>query len=135
MNVVIKVIDFAKEKMKIKKFKVWDFKEKKFDYFKLSNITVSDYKLAYERLYQFIGIWDKNMKEIYEDDVVTFKTDTKEDIGIVRYMNDYCSCVVEVKEGYALLTDISFDSLEVVGTMVEDYMYNVKGELVKREKN
>ena len=73
------------------------------------------------------------MKEIYEDDVVRFKTDTKEDIGIVRYMNDYCSCVVEVKEGYALLTDISFDSLEVVGTMVEDYMYNVKGELVKRE--
>ena len=121
--------------MKIKKFKVWDFKEKKFDYFELSNITVSDYKLAYERLYQFIGIWDKNMKEIYEDDVVTFKTDTKEDIGIVRYMNDYCSCVVEVKEGYALLTDISFDSLEVVGTMVEDYMYNVKGELVKTYDN
>ena len=119
--------------MKIKKFKVWDYKEKKFDYFDLSNITVSEYRLAYERLYQFIGILDKNMKEIYEDDVVTFKTDTKEDIGIVRYMNDYCSCVVEVEEGYALLTDISFDSLEVVGTMVEDYMYNVKGELVKRE--
>ena len=121
--------------MKIKKFKVWDYKEKKFDYFELSNITVSHYKLAYERIYQFIGIWDKNMKEIYEDDVVRFKTDTKEDIGIVRYMNDYCSCVVEVEEGYALLTDISFDSLEVVGTMVEDYMYNVKGELVKTYDN
>ena len=119
----------------MKKFKVWDFKEKKFDYFELSNITVSHYKLAYERLYQFIGIWDKNLKEIYEGDVVRFKTDTKEDIGIVRYMNDYCSCVVEVKEGYALLTDISFDSLEVVGNMVEDYMYNVKGELVKTYDN
>ena len=118
--------------MKTKKFKVWDYKEKKFDYFELSNITVSDYKLAYERLYQFIGIWDKNIKEIYEDDVVTFKTDTKEDIGIVRYMNDYCSYVVEVEEGYDLFADISFDSLEVVGTMVEDYMYNVKGELVKK---
>ena len=121
--------------MKIKKFKVWDYKEKKFDYFELSNITVSNYKLAYERLYQFIGIWDKNIKEIYEDDVVTFKTDTKEDIGIVRYMNDYCSYVVEVQEGYDLFADISFDSLEVVGTMVEDYMYNVKGELVKTYDN
>ena len=119
--------------MKIKKFKVWDCKEKNFDYFDLWNITVSDYKLAYENLYQFIGILDKNMKEIYEGDVVRFKTDTKEDIGIVRYMNDYCSYVVEVQEGYDLFADISFDSLEVVGNMVEDYMYNEKGELVKRE--
>jgi uncharacterized phage protein (TIGR01671 family) len=116
----------------LKKFKVWDFKEKKFDYFELSNITVGEYRLSYERLYQFIGILDSNMKEIYEDDVVRFKTDTKEDIGIVRYMNDYCSYVVEVQEGYDLFADISFDSLEVVGTMVEDYMYNVKGELIKK---
>ena len=121
--------------MKIKKFKVWDYKEKKFDYFELSNITVGEYRLSYERLYQFIGIWDKNMKEIYENDVVTFKTDTKEDIGIVRYMNEYCSYVVEVEEGYDLFADISFDSLEVVGNMVEDYMYNVKGELVKTYDN
>ena len=121
--------------MNNKKFKVWDYKEKKFDYFDLWNITVSDYKLAYERIYQFIGIWDKNIKEIYEDDVVRFKTDTKEDIGIVRYMNDYCSYVVEVQEGYDLFADISFDSLEIVGNMIEDYMYNEKGELVKYEKN
>lgn len=118
--------------MKIKKFKVWDSKEKKFDYFDLWNITVSDYKLAYENLYQFIGILDKNMKEIYEDDVVRFKTDTKEDIGIVRYMNDYCSYVVEVEEGYDLFADISFDSLEIVGNMIEDYMYNESGNLVKK---
>jgi uncharacterized phage protein (TIGR01671 family) len=121
--------------MKIKKFKVWDYKEKKFDYFELSNITVGEYRLSYERLYQFIGIWDKNIKEIYEDDVVRFKTDTKEDIGIVRYMNDYCSYVVEVQEGYDLFADISFDSLEVVGNMIEDYMYNEKGELVKTYDN
>lgn len=119
--------------MNNKKFKVWDSKEKKFEYFDIKNGNLFPSKFSYERIYQFIGIWDKNIKEIYEDDVVTFKTDTKEDIGIVRYMNDYCSYVVEVQEGYDLFADISFDSLEVVGTMVEDYMYNVKGELVKRE--
>lgn len=119
--------------MNNKKFRVWDFKEKKFDYFDLYNITVPDYLLARESLNQFIAILDSNMKEIYEEDVVRFKTDTKEDIGIVRYMNDYCSYVVEVQEGYDLFADISFDSLEVVGNMIEDYMYNGKGDLVKHE--
>lgn len=82
-------------------------------------------------LQQFIGITDKNMRKIYEEDVVTFKTDTKEDIGIVRYMNDYCSYVVEVKEGYDLFADISFDSLEVVGNTVEDYMWDESGKFIK----
>lgn len=121
--------------MKIKKFRVWHYEAGMFDYFELSNITVGEYRLSDKSLCQFIGIRDKNMKEIYENDVVTFKTDTKEDIGIVKYMNDYCSYVVEVDSGYDLFADIQFDSLEVVGNMVEDYMYNEKGELVKYEKN
>lgn len=121
--------------MKTKKFKVWHYEQKKFDYFELSNITVGEYRLSYERLYQFIGIWDKNMKEIYENDVVTFKTNTREYVGIVRYMNDYCSYVAETEKGFVLFPDIQFDSLEVVGNMVEDYTYNKKGELVKYEKN
>jgi uncharacterized phage protein (TIGR01671 family) len=118
--------------MNNKKFKVWDSKEKKFEYFELWNITVSDYKLAYENLYQFIGILDKNMKEIYEGDVVKFKTDTKEDIGVVQYMNDYCSYVVEVEEGFDLFADISFDSLEIIGNMIQDYLYDENGELIKK---
>ena len=82
---------------------------------------------------QFIGILDKNMKEIYEHDVVRFKTGTKKDIGVIRYFNCFCSYVVEVDDGYDLFCDILFDSLEVVGNMIEDYMYNEKGELAKRE--
>ena len=114
------------------KFKVWDYKEKKFEYFDLWNITVSDLKLAYEPLYQFIGILDKNMKEIYEGDVVKFKTGTKEDIGVVQYMNDYCSYAIEVEEGFDLFADISFDSLEILGNMLEDYIYDENGELIKK---
>ena len=120
--------------MNNKKFRVWDNIQNKFEYFNLNSITVPDRLLSQHSysVQQFIGILDSCMKEIYEDDVVRFKTDTKEDIGIVRYMNDYCSYVVEVEEGYDLFADISFDSLEVVGNMVEDYMYDEKGELVKK---
>lgn len=129
----IRVIDFAKKKMITKKFRVWNSKIQKFEHFDLYNITVPDYLLARESLNQFIGILDSNMKEIYEEDVVRFKKGTKEDMGIVRYFNSYCSYVVEVEEGYDLFADISFDSLEVAGNMTADYMYNEKGELVKRE--
>jgi len=120
--------------MKIKKYRVWDNFLKKFYHFELNNITFPERLLDqyYCNIQQFIGILDSCMKEIYEEDVVRFKTDTKEDIGIVRYMNDYCSYVVEVEEGYDLFADISFDSLEIVGNMIEDYMYNEKGELVKK---
>ncbi len=118
--------------MKTKKFRVWDSKEKKFDYFDLWNITVSDYKLAYERLYQFIGRWDKNMKEIYEGDVVKgiYGLEGLEIIGEVNYCNNKCAYVVHWNYE---IPNIEYDSLEVVGNMIEDYMYNEKGELVKNE--
>jgi len=120
--------------MKIKKYRVWDNFLKKFYHFELNNITFPERLLDqyYCNIQQFIGILDSCMKEIYEEDVVRFKTDTKEDIGIVRYMNDYCSYVVEVEEGYDLFADISFDSLEIVGNMIEDYMYDETGKLIKK---
>jgi len=120
--------------MKIKKYRVWDNFLKKFYHFELNNITFPERLLDqyYCNIQQFIGILDSCMKKIYEEDVVRFKTDTKEDIGIVRYMNDYCSYVVEVEEGYDLFADISFDSLEIVGNMIEDYMYDETGKLIKK---
>lgn len=118
--------------MNNKKFRVWDSKEKKFDYFELWNIAVSDYKLAYERLYQYIGILDKNMKEIYEGDVVKciYGLEGIEIIGEVQYSYDLCAYVVD---WHHLFSNIELNSLEVVGNMMEDYMYGEDGELIKRE--
>lgn len=83
-------------------------------------------------LQQFIGITDKNMKPIYERDVVKciYALEGIEIMGEVQYSYDLCAYVVD---WYHLFSNIELDSLEVVGNMVEDYMYNEKGELVKNE--
>ena len=120
--------------MKTKEFKVWDYNEKKFQYFELHNITVPDRLLCQWKypVQQFIGLLDKNMKQIYEGDVVRgiHGLEGLEIIGEVQYSNDLCAYVVD---WHHLFSNIELDSLEVVGNMIEDYMYNEKGELVKRE--
>ena len=122
--------------MKIKKFKVWDYNEKKFQYFELHNITVPDRLLCQWKypVQQFIGLLDKNMKQIYEGDVVRgiYGLEGLEIIGEVQYSYDLCAYVVD---WHHLFSNIELDSLEVVGNMIEDYMYDEKGELVKTYDN
>ena len=121
--------------MNDKKFRVWRNDANQFEYFELHNITVPERLLVQHKypVQQFIGILDKNMKEIYEEDVVKFQNGSNEKIGVVRYFNSYCSYVVEVDDGYDLLSDILFDSLEIVGNMMEGYYYDDNGNLAKHE--
>ena len=86
---------------------------------------------------QFLGILDKNMKEIYEGDVVNFdyfhgdKTAT----GVVQYNNSYCAYVVDSDIGTISIMYISLDSLEIIGNMVEDYMWNEEGTTLIKDEN
>ena len=81
---------------------------------------------------QFLGILDKNMKEVYEGDIVkgTYGSEGLEIMGEVRYSYDLCCWVVD---WYHKISNIWFDTLEIVGTLGKDYIYNEQGELVKNE--
>ena len=85
---------------------------------------------------QFLGILDKNMKEIYEGDVVNFDyfNGDKTATGVVQYNNSYCAYVVDSDIGTISIMYISLDSLEIIGNMVEDYIWNEEGtNLIKNE--
>jgi len=85
---------------------------------------------------QFLGILDKNMKELYEGDVVNFDyfDGDKSAIGVVRYNNSSCAYEVDSNIGTIAIMYISLASLEIIGNMIEDYMWNEEGtELIKNE--
>lgn len=102
------------------KFRIWNHKHKQFQEMDLP-----------QSQQQFIGILDRNLKEIYERDVVKFFTLKGEEIGEVVYSAD--SCAYYINDFPIMNLDIA--SLEIVGNMVEDYMWDESGEkLVKYEK-
>lgn len=82
-------------------------------------------------LQQFIGIWDKNMKPIYERDVVKgiYGLEGIKVLGEVSYSNDKCAYVVDWDYE---ICNMELDSLEIVGNMDQDYTYNEQGELIKK---
>ena len=101
------------------KFRIWNQKLKQFQ---------ETHLLQSQQ--QFIGILDKNMREIYERDVVKFFTYDGEELGEVVYSTDSCAYYIN---DYPIM-NISLESLEVVGNMLEDYMWDESGEkLVKIE--
>lgn len=105
------------------KFRIWNSRLKSFQDFDLS-----------QSHQQFVGILDKNMREIYERDVVEFFSGEGRSIGVVQYHAGYCSYVVDLATGPVPFMNIGLDSLEVVGNMIEDYMWDESGEnLIKYE--
>ena len=86
---------------------------------------------------QFLGILDKNMKEIYEGDVVNFDYfhGEKTASGVVQYNNSYCAYVIDSSIGVVPIMHISLDSLEIIGNMIEDYMWNEEGTTLIKDEN
>jgi hypothetical protein len=82
---------------------------------------------------QFLGILDSNMKEVYEGDVVKFiyssKYSNQYKLGVIMYMADCCAYVIHYDNGYVPIMKIDLDSLEIVGNIMKDYIWNEEGEL------
>ena len=120
------------------KFRFWNPQTKSF-------VTNYNYNGAVDELFepdeflkpqQFIGILDKNMKEIYEGDVVNvdYLDGEKTATGVIQYNNSYCAYVIDSSIGVVPIMHISLDSLEIIGNMIEDYMWNEQGtNLIKNE--
>lgn len=82
---------------------------------------------------QFIGIFDTKMEEVYEGDVVKFTYSSSESkLGVIRYMDSYCSYIIDYDNGYVPIMHIAISSLEIVGNIMKDYIWNESGELQKR---
>jgi uncharacterized phage protein (TIGR01671 family) len=86
---------------------------------------------------QFLGILDKNMKEIYEGDVVNvdYFDGEKTATGVIQYNNSYCAYVIDSSIGVVPIMHISLDSLEIIGNMIEDYMWNEEGTTLIKDEN
>ena len=119
------------------KFKFWNPQAKSF----VENYT---YKGLVDELFepdeflkpkQFLGILDSEMKEVYEGDVVKFVYSSNESkLGVIEYMDSYCAYVINYDNGYVPIMNIAIDSLEIVGNIMKDYIWNEKGELIKYER-
>ena len=110
------------------KFRAWDNLNKGFIYFDIQDYPSGIYG-GVSNPQQYIGLKDKNNKEIYEGDLVNFSVNNTVELGDkdimdyknqdVHYSNEYCGFMFG-ENGFTPLDRIIMTSIEVVGNIFEN---------------
>lgn len=106
------------------KFRVWDYRQNRLEYFELADITVPGRLLTQDKfpVQQHIDLKDNNGKEIYEGDLVRFGyTENKVFFGEVKWLEDRAAFGVVSGKAFQTMEDLMdyMPLLEVVGNIYE----------------
>jgi len=103
-----------------KKFRAWDEFDKKMSFWTMNDLCNycpdRDKPSCLDEWMQYIGLSDKNGKEICESDILKLIRKGKTYIGVVKYFEDFCSFLLE---GKGFRVDI-FSGDEIIGNVHEN---------------
>jgi uncharacterized phage protein (TIGR01671 family) len=112
------------------KFRAWNYQTGNFNYFGLKEgLTKLPLDFIDSEIQQYISLKDKNNKDIYEGDIISFSVNYTVELGdpdIIEYKDCEVYYDKELagfyfgKDGHQILDKVEVDSIEVTGNIFEN---------------